>query len=91
MTENTIGGFVLKFAKPSEEILIPEKNNGIPKNYELNCENYGFECNYSIFGSDINKVIMDFQNHTLENHFIEYPDGVLMRFIMNKSVHVKDI
>ena len=91
MIKNTIGSIFLDFAKPSEALLFSEKNKVIPKSHELVCKNYGFDCNYSILDSDINKVIIDFQRHTLENHYIEYPEGVLMRFIMNKGIQVSDI
>lgn len=88
--KNTAGNFVFNFAESPKEIII-EKNKEFLKNYELDCEKYGFDCNYSIQSSDINIVIMEFQKHTLENHFIEYPEGVLMRFIMNKRIQLFDI
>ena len=30
-------------------------------------------------------MIRNFQKHTSETHYIDYPEGVLMRFIMNKK------
>ena len=91
MTKNTIGELFLNLAKPSGELIFVEKNQVLPKNHELDCQNYGFDCNYSISDSDIYKVILDFQKHTLENHYIEYPEGILMRFLRNKEIHNFDI
>ena len=87
MTINTTGKLFLNFAKPSGELNFVEKNQTLPKNHELDCKNYGFDCDYSIADSDMNKVINDFQKHTSENHYIEYPEGVLMRFLTDKKIY----
>lgn len=52
---------------------------------KLECKTYGFDCNFTIMGRDIGKVIKEFRKHTIQEHFIDYPEGVLMKFIRNKK------
>jgi len=60
----------------------------IPK---LSCKNYGFDCSFITNGQDVEKIIKEFREHTLEEHYIDYPEGVLMKVItkniISKSVH----
>ena len=51
---------------------------------KLDCKNYGFDCNFIATGEDIRKIIKEIRNHTMQEHYIDYPEGVLMKFIMNK-------
>ena len=51
----------------------------------LDCKNYGFDCNFIATGEDIGKIIKEFREHTIQEHYIDYPEGVLMKFIMNKK------
>ena len=52
---------------------------------KLDCKNYGFDCNFIATGEDIGKIIKEFREHTIQEHYIDYPEGVLMKFIMNKK------
>ena len=52
---------------------------------KLDCKNYGFDCNFIVTGVDIGKIIKEFRNHTIQEHYIDYPEGVLMKFVMNKK------
>lgn len=51
------------------------------KTYKLACKNYGFDYNFVTEEKEIEKIIYEFRKHTIENHFIDYPEGVLMNFI----------
>ena len=51
--------------------------------YQLDCKTYGFDCGFITIG-DIATVIHDFKTHTKEEHYIDYPEGVLMKFITRK-------
>lgn len=50
---------------------------------QLECKRYGFDCGFVANGR-IEKIITDFRKHTLEEHFIDYPEGVVMKFISRK-------
>jgi predicted small metal-binding protein len=52
---------------------------------KLDCKNYGFDCNFIATGEDIGKIIKEFRKHTIQEHYIDYPEGVLMKFVMNKK------
>lgn len=52
---------------------------------KLQCKDYGFECNFSVEGNDISKIITDFGKHTEEEHGIEYSKESIMQFILRKS------
>ena len=52
---------------------------------KLDCKNYGFDCNFIATGEDIRIIIKEFRKHTTQEHYIDYPEGVLMKFIMNKK------
>lgn len=66
------------------------RDKEISKYYEkiiskLDCKTYGFDCNFTIMGRDIGKVVKEFRKHTMQEHFIDYPEGVLVKFIKNKN------
>jgi predicted small metal-binding protein len=52
---------------------------------QLACKNYGFGCNFKTNGEEVGKIIKEFRKHTIQEHYIDYPEGVLMNFIMNKK------
>ena len=60
------------------------KTTSIEKLPRLSCKNYGFDCSFSISNKNVSKLIRDFRDHTIETHFIDYPEGVLMRLILRK-------
>jgi predicted small metal-binding protein len=49
------------------------------------CKTYGFDCNFITKGEEVGKVIEEFREHTMKKHYIDYPEGVLLKFIMNKK------
>ena len=51
---------------------------------KLACKDYGFECDFEIEG-DASKVIEEFGEHTLEEHWIDYGKESLMQFILRKG------
>jgi predicted small metal-binding protein len=51
----------------------------------LDCKKYGFDCNFIATSEDVGKIIKEFRKHTIQEHYIDYPEGVLMKFIMNKK------
>ena len=65
-----------------EKIEVIEPTESISK---LECKTYGFDCSFIATG-DIEKVIQEFRKHTLEEHFIDYPEGVVMKLISRKHI-----
>jgi predicted small metal-binding protein len=51
---------------------------------KLSCKDYGFECDFETDG-EVESVIEEFGNHTLEEHGIEYSKEAIMQFILRKS------
>ena len=51
---------------------------------KLSCKDYGFECDFEVDG-EVESVIHDFGEHTLEEHGIEYSKEALMQFILRKG------
>jgi len=52
---------------------------------KLQCKNYGFECDFLVEGDDTAQIILDFGNHTDDEHRIEYSKESLMQFIMRQG------
>jgi len=51
---------------------------------KLNCNDYGFECDFVVEG-DMENVIEQFGLHTEEEHGIDYSKEALMQFILRKT------
>jgi len=51
---------------------------------KLQCKEYGFECEFSVEGDDLGKIIEDFGKHTEQEHGIEYSKESLMQVILRK-------
>ena len=66
-----------------EQKALPEKKDSGKALPQLECKTYGFECSFIAAGG-IEKVLRDFRDHTMQEHHIEYPEGVLMKFISRK-------
>lgn len=49
------------------------------------CRDYGFECGFETDEDEAEKVIEEFRTHTLEEHHIDYSEGVLMNFVLRKN------
>jgi len=52
---------------------------------KLSCKDYGFECDFTVEGSEVSEVIEKFGKHTDDEHGIEYSKEVLMQIIIRKS------
>ncbi|GEM_PF-382405 len=52
---------------------------------QLICKNYGFDCNFITNGEEVIKIIKEFRKHTIQEHYIDYPEGVLMKFLRTKK------
>jgi predicted small metal-binding protein len=52
---------------------------------KLQCKEYGFDCEFSVEGDNVVKIIEDFGKHTEQEHGIEYSKESLMQVIMRKS------
>ena len=62
-----------------------EKNTGMDSGKttkKLNCKNYGFECNFMTSEGEIDKIIEEFREHTKEEHYTDYPAGILKRSLL---------
>jgi len=64
-----------KDTRPHSEELLPK----------LDCKNYGFDCNFIAMDENIGKTIKEFREHIMQEHYIDYSEGVLMKFITNKK------
>jgi hypothetical protein len=52
---------------------------------QLVCRNYGYDCDFTTKEDLPENIITEFRVHTLEEHFIDYPEGVLMKFLTRKK------
>ncbi len=52
---------------------------------KLDCKNYGYDCNFIATDEDIGKIIKEFRKHTIQEHYIDYPEGVLRKFIRHRK------
>ena len=50
----------------------------------LKCKDYGFECDYMAEG-EIESVIINFRDHTEEEHGIDYSTEALTQFILRQQ------
>ncbi len=49
------------------------------------CKYYGFTCGFETKENKVEKVIEEFRKHTIQEHYIDYSEGVLLNFIMRKN------
>ena len=52
---------------------------------KLACQNYGLDCSFMTNERELAKIIKEFKEHTMQEHFIDYPDGILMKFLMSEK------
>ena len=52
---------------------------------KLSCQNYGLQCNFMTSEDVAEKIIQEFREHALEEHYIDYPDGILMKSLMGEN------
>ena len=57
---------------------------------QLECKTYGFDCIFVASG-EVEKIVKEFREHTLEEHGIEYPEGIIMKFLKHKFLNLKSI
>jgi predicted small metal-binding protein len=53
--------------------------------YKFSCRDYGFECEFTVEGEDVAKIIEKYSKHSAEEHGIEYSKEALMHFILRKG------
>ena len=51
---------------------------------KLTCNDYGFECDFVTDG-EIEKVIVEFRDHTEDVHGIDYSKEAVMQFLLRKQ------
>ena len=49
---------------------------------KLTCKNYGFECNFMTSEVEIDKIIEEFREHAVQEHYTDYPAGILKRTLL---------
>ncbi len=52
---------------------------------KIACKNYGFECSFMTKEDVVEKIIKEFREHAQQDHFIDYPDGILMKSLLSKN------
>lgn len=52
---------------------------------KLVCRDYGFDCDFVAEGQDPAKVIVEYSQHSADEHGIEYSKEALMHFIIRKG------
>ena len=48
---------------------------------KLSCQNYGLDCSFMTKEDVAEKIIQEFREHAMQEHYIDYPEGILKRFI----------
>ncbi len=51
---------------------------------KISCKYYGIECDFITDEKEIAKIIKEFREHSIEEHHIDYPEGILMNFLTRK-------
>lgn len=52
---------------------------------KLACQNYGISCNFMTTEDAAEKIITEFREHLLDEHFIDYPEGLLRKSIEEQN------
>jgi len=52
---------------------------------KLAYRNYGFECNFMTNENEVKKIIREFRDHTMQEHYTDYPHGILMKYLVNEE------
>jgi len=74
---------IIQLVHAFKELATPIKNEFTRDYPKLECKTYGFDCDFISIGIP-EKVIKDFRDHTFFVHHIDYPEGVIMKFITRK-------
>ena len=52
---------------------------------KLACQNYGISCSFMTTEDVAEKIVAEFREHLLDEHFIDYPEGMLRKAIEEKQ------
>jgi len=55
------------------------------KESKISCKYYGIECNFMTDEKEIKKIIKEFREHSIQEHNIDYPEGILMKGLLPKK------
>ena len=55
------------------------------KGSRISCKFYGIECNFITDEKEMGKIIKEFREHSLQEHNIDYPEGILMKGLLSKK------
>ena len=58
---------------------------------KLRCEEYGFECNFSLEGEKSLDLLEKLRIHFEEEHGIEYPIDAIIQMIVNRGHSLESI
>jgi hypothetical protein len=53
--------------------------------FRITFKNYGIEWDFMTNENEVEKIIKEFSEHIIEEHFIDYPEEILMKFLNNKT------
>ena len=53
---------------------------------KLTCKNYGFECSFMTSEEEIEKIVEEFREHAVQEHYVDYPAGILKKSLMRKKL-----
>ena len=76
MSDHTVKFFENK-SKPLAENDNLRHNEKLRK--KLTCKNYGIECNFTTSEDNLENIIQEFREHSLQEHNADYPEGILKK------------
>jgi len=74
--EGTVIDTPLQISEEKDNISYSEKI--VPK---LECKKYGFDCSFKTTDEEIGKIIKEFRQHMIHEHYIDYQEGVIRKLI----------
>ena len=57
----------------------------------LECQDYGFECNFKLDGEASLSLIKELRNHFEDAHGIDYPTDAVIQMVTNKGHSLESI
>ncbi len=57
----------------------------------LQCQDYGFECNFKLDGETSISLIEELRNHFEDEHGIDYPTDAVIQMVTNKGHSLESI
>ena len=58
---------------------------------KLRCNDYGFECDYTLSDEGSTELLEEFRRHFEEEHGIEYTFEVITQMVMNRGYSLESI